>query len=1239
METTITAKPRFNFNFANTGMLFLIFFSAICMFASPWLKRIETETTPSISLIPQLIGLVFLVSAVWVFAIFRYQKTGRIFILLASSTCLGLTGWPDYSPTGFLIPFWTFGLVFSTASLAYLFISLTQPPLLFGRRWLKAVLFVPALTLWALLMLSAFLPALGSIFPTIRFIAVIFSCLAVALSMGLTGLHYFQNSKSRSVNQSHLFLLIASLSILVPVIGFLSQLFSSTAQSFSPCWLISLIIFPPTAALALISQSPQLSGSKANPSLVHSILFLLMIVAYALLVTGAGLLFGNALGENSILIQGIIFFCLALAFLPMRDLLQTKLDKVYFRSSTLLEEQLNQFTALTSEQMELSSISEILQKSIQQALNPSTLHIFLFDPFSEQYAAVSRQGDRFSSDLRFSPNSTFINHLVKSSQPVNISEMLNTPITQPAEIARLKLLGVTWIIPIHGQKMLAGWLALGNPPSSNYYSPGERRFLQSLSDQAGLLIERTRIVNDMEKRVHEMNVLGRVAQGVNITLQMDDIFELIYAQTTQIIPADDFYLFLLHPETGELVDTFHVESNDRLTEKEQKSINRDQTLEEEVARSGRSLIVEDYAQEAHNRGISGERPGVKAWMAVPLNAGAGSIGVISLGQRDQSTPYSREQLNLLQRIADQAAGAIVKARLLTESEQRTRQLTTLNEVTRQLTSTLDLEPLLSIILDSATELLNCEAGSLLLVDPQTDELVFRVVNGPAKTTLTGKRMPPGAGAVGKSVKTRQPIIVSDVQSSPDWFKYVDEQTGFITRALMVIPMEVKGSTIGVIEVINKRGSSSFTQEDQNLLAAFASQAGIAIENARLYTMTDKALAARVEELSVMQRIDRELNASLEISKTLAITLDWALRQSHAAAGLICQMEDEELRIATTQGYTNELDKLNGSILSEYFSIQSVLESGSPLRLNLEGGLLPSSRTLAIIPIRREKTTIGILLLETPEMDALDVNTMAFLTRLTDHASIAISNAQLYAAVQAANAAKSEFVSFVSHELKNPMTSIKGYTELLAAGAVGPINEAQTNFLNTIRSNVERMSTLVSDLNDVSRIEANRMRLDFKAQVVSEVVDETIRSLRKQIEDKGQTLNIQLPANLPPVWGDRTRLAQILINLVSNAHKYTTQGGTITVAAEVCDNQWDPAGAKRVVHLSIKDTGIGISPEDQKKIFQKFFRSEDPKTREAPGTGLGLNITRSLVELQGGRIWFESEFRVGTTFHFTMPLAD
>ena len=242
------------------------------------------------------------------------------------------------------------------------------------------------------------------------------------------------------------------------------------------------------------------------------------------------------------------------------------------------------------------------------------------------------------------------------------------------------------------------------------------------------------------------------------------------------------------------------------------------------------------------------------------------------------------------------------------------------------------------------------------------------------------------------------------------------------------------------------------------------------------------------------------------------------------------------------------------------------------------------------------------------------------------------------ALQRAILAKSEFVAFVSHELKNPMTSIKGYSELLASGALGELNEMQLNFLSTIRSNVERMSTLVSDLNDSAKIEANRLRLHYKPVPVPDILDEVTSAAKRLAESKGQTLELHLPAQLPLAWADAYRLGQILSSLVSNAHKYTPEGGVILVGAELATHEWDPQGAPQVIHFWVQDNGIGISPEDQARIFQKYFRSDDSRVREVAGSGLGLHLARSLAEMMGGRIWFESEFQKGTTFHFTVPVA-
>ena len=639
--------------------------------------------------------------------------------------------------------------------------------------------------------------------------------------------------------------------------------------------------------------------------------------------------------------------------------------------------------------------------------------------------------------------------------------------------------------------------------------------------------------------------------------------------------------------------------------------------------------------------LAPETEGVFAWMGVPLNAGAESIGALSVGSRDLGIAYTRGQLELLQAIADQTAGAIVKARLLQETQQRARQLGTLNDVTRQLTSTLEIEPLLQNVLESAVNILNCEAGSLFLVDEQTKELIFRVTVGPVAKDLLGQRLPAGSGIVGRAVTTRGPVIENDVKHSAGWNANTDEKTGFMTRALLAVPLQIRDNVMGVIEVINRRDGLPFVEEDQALLTAFAGQAAIALENARLFTLTDQELAARVEELSVMQRIDRELNASLEMERAMRITLEWAMRQSAADAGLIGMIEESKLHIVAQQGYEELLADFQNQLMPLNLpALKTAVESGQPQRVLLDAKgtdcLLPGAHTQIVIPIRREATVIGLVFLESTSDTQQDI---AFLNRLSDHAAIAISNAQLYDEVQRANSAKSEFVSFVAHELKNPMTSIKGYSELLAAGAVGQINEMQANFLSTIHSNVERMSTLVSDLNDNSKIEAGRLRLDYKAAEVNELVDEVVRSTKRQTEDKKQIVNVDMPANLPKVWGDHTRLGQVLTNLVSNANKYTPEGGVLLIGAEVCENRWDLEGARQVIHLWVKDNGIGINPEDQQKIFQKFFRSEDQKAREAPGTGLGLNITKSLVEMQGGRIWFESEFRQGTTFHFTVPVAE
>lgn len=237
--------------------------------------------------------------------------------------------------------------------------------------------------------------------------------------------------------------------------------------------------------------------------------------------------------------------------------------------------------------------------------------------------------------------------------------------------------------------------------------------------------------------------------------------------------------------------------------------------------------------------------------------------------------------------------------------------------------------------------------------------------------------------------------------------------------------------------------------------------------------------------------------------------------------------------------------------------------------------------------------------------------------------------------EAANRAKNEFISIVTHELRSPMSAIHGSATLLSDEGAGPVNEEQAEFLEIIETNTRRMIALVMDLNDVSRIESGQLHLRLGTVSLAKVVKAVVRSAQPKIEEKAHTLNLQITDGLPPVWGDRVRLEQILTNLVGNACKFTPNGGKITICAKCMAEE----GNSKAVCVSVQDNGLGIRHEDQEEIFQKFFRARDKRASEIPGSGLGLSITKSLVEMQRGRIWFESEYGRGSTFHFTVPVAE
>ncbi len=572
-------------------------------------------------------------------------------------------------------------------------------------------------------------------------------------------------------------------------------------------------------------------------------------------------------------------------------------------------------------------------------------------------------------------------------------------------------------------------------------------------------------------------------------------------------------------------------------------------------------------------------------------------------------------------------------------EREQARLAALYEVSSQLGKTLDLGEVLNQVMDAIIQLSGAERGFLMLYDEETGKLTTRAARNLDQSTIEGDAMNISRTVIERAVATGRGILTSNAQED-ERFSAQTSVVGYQLRSIMCSPLKVRGRTLGAVYVDNRLFSGVFSQEDLDLLVAFANQAAMAIENARLFVQTDQALARRVEELSLFQRIDQQLNKSLELNRVLGLSLNWAIALTNADGGSIglietdqeAETEEKYLRLLVYRGadQSNEsrVVTFDHPVLRDVLAAnESVLTVGVSAGESIDG--TPANVQLAV-PIRQDGRPIGLITLETQHANEIGREDVAFVERLADRAAVAIKNARLYEEIQAANQAKSEFVSLVAHELRVPMTSIKGYTDLMNSGMAGPLSDMQKEFLTVIKRNLERMSSLIRDLSDINRIESGRMKFDFQDFALPDVVNDVLGSLRERIEARNQTLTVEMPAGLTAVHADSTRIAQVLANLVSNANKYTPDGGQIMVRVEQ---------GERVTAVTVQDNGIGISQEDQAQLFTQFFRSDDQLVREQQGWGLGLSIVRKMVEAQNGEISFESELGKGSTFTFTIPLAN
>jgi PAS domain S-box-containing protein len=413
---------------------------------------------------------------------------------------------------------------------------------------------------------------------------------------------------------------------------------------------------------------------------------------------------------------------------------------------------------------------------------------------------------------------------------------------------------------------------------------------------------------------------------------------------------------------------------------------------------------------------------------------------------------------------------------------------------------------------------------------------------------------------------------------------------------LVQPILMQDRSLGVVLLGNIRRDRTFSSADARLCGTLIAKLATAIDNARLYQSVDEQARRLAELLRIREEEASQRQAVLDsITDGVVVAAEGGkVVLANAAAERILGVPRERLPGQTIRWLYAELLRAGGripgnSVVFEWGAKQ-VMGSLAPVKMQ-DGELL------GYVAVFRDITR-----------------------------------------EQQADKASSAFISTISHELRTAMTSIKVYVELLAVGGAGNVSPQQSEFLNIISANTERMVSLVNNLVTVSAMEQGPIRVEARRVDMGRVIDDAVQAIRSQAEEAELSVAVNLASDLSPVKGDPQHLRQIMDNLLDNAVRYTPLRGRITVwAAEAKLGDGD-GESQDYVMVSVRDTGVGIAPEEHGRIFEKYYRVENPLSEQAGGFGMGLAIVKTLVEAHGGRIWVESEVGVGSTFSFTIPAA-
>ena len=780
--------------------------------------------------------------------------------------------------------------------------------------------------------------------------------------------------------------------------------------------------------------------------------------------------------------------------------------------------------------------------------------------------------------------------------------------------------------------------------------------VQNFAAQAVIAIENTRLLNELRESLEQQTATSEVLGVISSSPgELEPVFQAMLENATRICEAKFGNMALSEGNNFRIVAVHHPPHTHAewwsrgapIVMGDNPNIPLVRMIETKAVVHVADLREERAYIEGNTRIVALVEGGIRTFLIVPMLKDDVLIGTITI-YRQEVRPFTDKQIALMQNFAAQAVIAIENTRLLNELRQRTddlseslEQQTAISEILRVISnSPSDVQPVLESVAERAAQICEAQYVDVFLLEGSAlrDAACFgeiaRVPTLPLDRSVVA----------GRSVVDLAPVHVADLLNAGDEFAAGREyarQLGH--RTILCVPLIREGRALGTI-MVRRTEVRPFEQKHIALLTTFADQAAIAIENARLLNELRQSLQQQTATADVLKVISR---STFDLQAVLNTLIESATRLCEADMGSINRQSGDAYRQVANYGHSPELQAYmdrhpipagHGSVVGRTVMAGGIIHIpdvfADPDYKMAESARIGGIHTMLGVPLLREGTPIGVIVLQRKAVRPFTEKQIELVTTFADQAVIAIENVRLFDEIQdksrqleVASQHKSQFLANMSHELRTPLNAILGYTELMADGIYGQLPEKTMGVLKRLESNGRHLLGLINDVLDLSKIEAGQLVLDLSDYSLEDIAQTVRSTLEPLAADKKLAFKVEVAPKLPAGHGDGRRLTQVLINLVGNAIKFT-DAGEVAIKAAIENGSFQ---------VAVHDTGPGIAPTDQAKLFQEFQQADNSITRKKGGTGLGLAISKRIIEMHGGRIWIDSAVGQGSTFTFTLPV--